>query len=111
MADAARILVVDDEEMLRELVSAFLEMEGHAVELAQDGGSALQAIEARRPDLVLLDLNMPSVSGWQVIERLKEQPAPPPVIAMSGMGMAEPPELQAVRSFVYGYLSKPFSQE
>jgi CheY-like chemotaxis protein len=111
MADAPRVLVVDDESMMRDLVSALLEMEGYVVEVADGGRSALEAIQAHPPDLVLLDLNMPGVSGWDVIDRLKEQEAPPPVIAMSGMGVAEPPELYAVRRFVYGYLPKPFSQE
>jgi CheY-like chemotaxis protein len=111
MADAARVLVVDDESMLRDLITAFLEEGGYVVEVAEGGRRALEAIDARPPDLVLLDLNMPGVSGWQVIDRLKERAAPPPVIAMSGIGVAEPPELYAVRRFVYGYLPKPFSQD
>jgi CheY-like chemotaxis protein len=111
MADTFRVLVVDDEEMMRDLLSGLLEMEGYVVEVAEEGRSALAAIDARPPDAVVLDLNMPGVSGWQVIDQLKEHRAPPPVIAMSGMGTTEPPELYAVRRFVFGYLSKPFSQE
>ncbi len=111
MAQPTRVLVVDDEEMMRELVSAMLEMEGHEVGVAEDGAAALQAIAARRPDLVLLDLNMPGMTGWQVIDRLKDHPSPPPVIAMSGMGTEEPPELTAVRKYVFGYLPKPFTHE
>jgi CheY-like chemotaxis protein len=111
MAETFRVLVVDDEAMMRDLLSGLLEMEGYAVEVAAEGRSALAAIDAHAPDAVLLDLNMPGVSGWQVIDQLKEHRAPPPVIAMSGMGTAEPPELYAVRSFVFGYLPKPFSQE
>jgi CheY-like chemotaxis protein len=111
MADAARVLVVDDEPMMRELMSALLEMDGYTVEVAAEGRSALKAIYAQPPDLVLLDLNMPNVSGWQVIDLLKEHRSPPPVIAMSGMGTTEPTEFYAVRRFVYGYLPKPFSQE
>ena len=111
MEQATRILVVDDEEMMRELVSATMEMEGHVVEVVAGGAAALEAIAARRPDLVLLDLNMPGMNGWQVIDRLKDHPSPPPVIAMSGMGTEEPPELTAVRKYVYGYLPKPFTHE
>jgi len=111
MAETFRVLVVDDEAMMRDLVSGLLEMEGYVVEVAEEGRSALAAIDARPPDAVVLDLNMPGISGWQVIDQLKEHRAPPPVIAMSGMGTAEPPQLYAVRRFVFGYLSKPFSQE
>jgi len=111
MAETFRVLVVDDEAMMRDLVSGLLEMEGYVVEVAEGGRSALAAIDARPPDAVVLDLNMPGISGWQVIDQLKEHRAPPPVIAMSGMGTAEPPQLYAVRRFVFGYLSKPFSQE
>jgi len=111
MAETFRVLVVDDEAMMRDLLTGLLEMEGYVVEVAEEGRSALAAIDARPPDAVVLDLNMPGVSGWQVIDQLKEHRAPPPVIAMSGMGTAEPPALYAVRRFVFGYLSKPFSQE
>jgi CheY-like chemotaxis protein len=111
MTVRTRVLVVDDEEMMRELVGTMLEMEGYEVAMADGGQSALDAIAARRPDLVLLDLNMPKMTGWQVIDRLKNHENPPPIIAMSGMGMKEPPGLNAVRRFVYGYLPKPFLHE
>jgi CheY-like chemotaxis protein len=105
-----RILVVDDDEMLRDVVTAMLEMEGRVVEMAAGGAEGLAAIAARRPDLVLLDLNMPGVSGWEVIERLGDHPSPPPVIAMSGMEV-EPADSFAVRPYVFGFLPKPFSHE
>lgn len=54
MADPARVLVVDDEQMMRDLVNALLETDGYVVELAPEGASALRAIDANRPDLVLL---------------------------------------------------------
>jgi CheY-like chemotaxis protein len=105
-----RILVVDDDEMLRGVVGAMLEMEGRVVELAAGGSAGLAAIAARRPDLLLLDLNMPDMTGWEVIERLKDHPSPPPVIAMSGMDM-EQPDSFPVRPYVYGFLPKPFDHE
>jgi CheY-like chemotaxis protein len=104
------ILVVDDDEMLRDVVSAMLEMEGRIVEVAASGPDGLAAIAVRRPDLVLLDLNMPGMSGWEVIDRLQDSASPPPVVAMSGMEI-EPGDLFAVRPYVYGFLSKPFTQE
>jgi CheY-like chemotaxis protein len=106
----ALILVVDDDEMLRDVVAAMLEGEGRVVEGAASGPDGLAAIAARRPDLVLLDLHMPGMSGWGVIERLKDRPSPPAVVAMSGMEV-EPADLFAVRPYVYGFLPKPFTQE
>jgi CheY-like chemotaxis protein len=111
MGERTRVLVVDDEELLRELVSAMLPAEDYAVSVANGGQSALAAILADPPDLVLLDLNMPGMTGWQVIDRLKDLPSPPPIIVMSGMGTEEPPELRAVRRYVVGYLPKPFTYE
>ena len=111
MAERTRVLIVDDEEMMRDLVSAMLPPEDYAVEAVDGGPSALAAIAARMPDLVLLDLYMPGMTGWEVIDRLKELASPPPVIAMSGLGTSEPPELHGVRRFVFGYLPKPFSHE
>ncbi len=111
MADAKRILVIDDEPAIRGLVQMMLETEGYAVTVAENGEQGLEQISETPPDLVLLDLMMPVLSGWDVIERLKEHPAPPPVIAISGQGGQEPPEFRAVRRFVYGYLPKPFGAE
>jgi CheY-like chemotaxis protein len=111
MGERILLLVVDDEEMMRDLVSAMLPTEDYVVSTANGGRSALAAISASRPDLVLLDLNMPGMTGWQVIDQLKDHPSPPPIIAMSGMGTTEPPELHAVRRYVLGYLPKPFTHE
>jgi CheY-like chemotaxis protein len=105
-----RILVVDDDEILRELLRDMLEGQERVVETATGGAEALAAIAARRPDLVLLDLNMPGVSGWDVVDRLAEHAAPPPVVAMSGMDV-EPADLVAVRPYVFGFLPKPFTQD
>ncbi len=111
MPERTRVLIVDDEEMMRDLVAAMLPPEDYAVETVDGGASALAAIDVRMPDLMLLDLNMPGITGWQVIDRLKELPSPPTVIAMSGMGAIEPPELQGVHRFVLGYLPKPFTHD
>jgi CheY-like chemotaxis protein len=104
------ILVVDDDEMLREVVSAMLEGEGRIIDTASSGPEGLAAVTERRPDLMLLDLTMPTMSGWEVIDRLSELTAPPAVVAMSGMDL-ESTDLFTVRPFVYGFLSKPFNQD
>jgi CheY-like chemotaxis protein len=111
MAERTRVLVVDDDELMRELVSAMLPEGDYEVSVADGGQSALTAIFSRPPDLVLLDLNMPGMTGWQVIERLNDLRSPPNIIAMSGMGTTEPSELRAVHRYVVGYLPKPFTHE
>jgi two-component system, OmpR family, alkaline phosphatase synthesis response regulator PhoP len=103
-----RILVVEDEKMMRELLGVLLEDGGFVVELASSGEDGLSKIRERRPDLLLLDLIMPGISGWDVLDRLKDHPDPPAVVVMSGMG-AEPNELRAIGHFVCGYLPKPFA--
>jgi two-component system chemotaxis response regulator CheY len=110
-ADKKRVLVIDDDEMIRDLTQVMLESEGYQVSVASDGSTGLVMINADPPDLVLLDLTMPRLDGWGVIEGLKSHHAPPPLIVMSGLGVEEPPRLRAVSEYVFGYLAKPFDVE
>lgn len=109
----ALVLVVDDEPDIRELVRLNLELEGHEVEQAGDGGAALVAVaDGLRPDLVLLDVMMPRVDGWEVLRQLKADPDPDvaatPVILLT----ARAAELDRIRSGIEGalrHLTKPFN--
>jgi CheY-like chemotaxis protein len=80
------VLVVDDFEDTRELYASALEAAGFAVAEAQDGEEALERIEAVRPALVVMDLSMPRVDGWEATRRLKANPrsADTIVIALTG---------------------------
>ena len=71
----ALILIVDDEVTSRLLTRAALEQSGFAVVEAKDGGGALSAFEPARPDLVLLDVDMPDMDGFSVCRKLREWPA------------------------------------
>lgn len=64
------VLVVDDDAGVREYVGDLLEMDGHEVRFAVDGPSALESIQAERPDCVLLDVMMPGMSGHQVLAEI-----------------------------------------
>jgi CheY-like chemotaxis protein len=69
------VLVVDDDADVREALGQALEDEGFAVLLAEDGQEGFDLMVARQPDLVLLDLMMPRMSGWQLVEAVKKNPA------------------------------------
>ena len=80
-----RVLVVDDDDDLRELVSLILTREGFSVETAVDGKEALDAAQARRPDLIVLDLMLPRFGGYEVLRRLQEgATAGVPIFVMTG---------------------------
>ena len=69
-----RILVVDDDPSVRDLVTLQLGLEGHEVVTAVDGSEALPAVEEHAPELVVLDVMMPGLSGWEVLEQLRADP-------------------------------------
>lgn len=68
------VLIVDDDPLITELISVNLEAEGYGVRTASDGEKALEAIEQHKPDLVILDIMMPHVDGWEVCRMIKENP-------------------------------------
>jgi DNA-binding response OmpR family regulator len=96
---------VDDEADVRHFLRLVLEASGYVVDCAADGREGLARIEAARPDLVLLDLMMPHLDGWGVLERLGDCPAPPSVVIVS----AAPDPARAMRAGAAGCLAKPFS--
>jgi len=75
MGKGGRILVVDDEPMLRETLGQVLSDEGYVVDIAVDGEDALERVRAARPDVILLDLMMPGMNGRQFLQALREDPA------------------------------------
>jgi CheY-like chemotaxis protein len=100
-----RILVVDDDPGIVQLLKDLLDLEGYAVDTANNGAVALVQVERRRPDLVLLDLMMPVMDGWQFLRACREQRdlADLPVVVLSAAKSA-PTDEPAVRGFV----GKPF---
>lgn len=105
-----RILVVDDEEHIRKIVRFQLEKSGYEVECAEDGLEALKAVEARTPDLILLDLMMPNMDGYEVCKRLKSdyQTNHIPVIMVTAKADLEN-KLQGFEEGANDYIAKPFA--
>jgi excisionase family DNA binding protein len=104
------VLVVDDDARLREYMRVNLEMEGYTVREASSADEALQAIEGGAPDLVLLDVVMPGVDGWQMLQRMQERHGSIPVIMFSGQ-VDEGSALDAEQRGARGFVGKPFDPQ
>ena len=103
----ARILVVEDEESLRDLYREALEVEGYVVIAACDGVEGLEKFRDEDPDIVLLDLMMPKLDGWEVLEKIR-QVSDSPVIIVTGQGTAEDIIKGLLEAGADDYLVKPF---
>jgi DNA-binding response OmpR family regulator len=106
---AARVLVVDDDDDIRGLLRTLLERAGAVVYDAPDGREGLREFHARRPDLVILDVAMPAMDGWQVLDRIRDM-SDVPVIMLT----ARADELERVRGLQAGaddYVVKPFGKQ
>lgn len=102
-----RILVVDDEPTIVEVVALYLEREGFAVVTAADGAAALAAVARQRPDLVILDLMLPRVSGLEVYRQIQAG-GPLPVIMLTARG-EETDRVVGLELGADDYVTKPFS--
>ena len=114
MADLKKssILIVDDTPDNLRLLSAILTAEGYKVRKALNGKTALRTIQTTPPDLILLDINMPEMNGYEVCQKLKESPntQPIPVIFISALNAVS----DKVKAFAFGgvdYITKPFQGE
>lgn len=104
-----RVLVVDDDERVREVVSWQLEAEGFTVGQAGDGPAALESIATLPPDLMVLDLSLPGLGGLDVLRRIRQH-SPLPVIVLSGRN-GETDRIIGLDLGADDYLVKPFSPE
>ena len=104
-----RVLVVDDSEVVRELIAVNLELEGLEVVRCADGQEALERVAEQRPDAITLDVMMPRLDGFSMVERLRADPltADIPVVVVTGRASAR--DLARGKALgVEAYLTKPF---
>jgi CheY-like chemotaxis protein len=82
----AKILVVDDDELMRDLICALLESKGHSVVDADNGDTAVNMARTELPDLIILDMNMPGMTGWETIPVIRSHPDTRdiPIVAVTG---------------------------
>jgi two-component system cell cycle response regulator DivK len=87
----AKILIVEDDEMNRDMLSRRLLRRGYDVILAMDGGEGVEKAMKDHPDIILMDMSLPTVDGWEATRRLKETPSTRtiPVIALTAHAMAD----------------------
>jgi excisionase family DNA binding protein len=106
------ILIVDDDARLREFVRVNLEMEGYAVREASSAEEGLTALEEEPPDLILLDVMMPQVDGWEMLRRVQERHGVGaiPVIMFSGK-VDEQSLKNAASRGAQGFIGKPFNPQ
>jgi len=105
-----RILIVDDEPNIVISLEFLMKREGHAVSIARDGPSALEAIRGTRPDLVLLDVMMPKKSGFEVCQEIRSDPEMAGVRIL--MLTAKGRDTEVAKGLALGadaYMTKPFS--
>src|ERR1700742_1840772 len=109
---AADILIVDDEADIRGLVAGILEDEGYGARLASNSDEAITAVEARRPQLILLDIWMQGskLDGLQLLETIKRQHPNVPVVMISGHGNIET-AVRAIKLGAYDFIEKPFKSD
>ncbi|WP_433248505.1 response regulator transcription factor [Streptosporangium sp. CA-135522] len=104
---SARILVVDDDPTVAEVVARYLERDGHLVECVTDGAEALRRALSNPPDLLVLDLMLPKMDGLQVCKKLRER-WPVPVIMLTALG-EEIDRVVGLETGADDYVTKPFS--
>ncbi|MFD0883835.1 response regulator transcription factor [Streptosporangium algeriense] len=104
---SARILVVEDDPTVAEVVTRYLERDGHRVECVDDGAEALRLALASPPDLLVLDLMLPRMDGLQVCRKLRER-WPVPVIMLTALG-EEIDRVVGLETGADDYVTKPFS--
>jgi DNA-binding response OmpR family regulator len=104
-----KILVVEDDPDLAALEAELLEEHGHQVEVANNGREALAAVERAAPDLILLDLKMPVMSGREFVEEYRRaQPSPAPIVVVTA---ADDAQVRAAEVGASGWIAKPFDPD
>src|SRR5262245_37928693 len=106
----ARILVVDDQEMMRDSLAATLAREGHEIVAANDGPVAVSKLQSGRFDLLITDLKMPKMTGIELLNESKRIRPDTPVVMMTAFATVQT-AVEAMRAGAYDYIQKPFDGE
>ena len=108
--DNPRILVVDDEKVIRDILSDFLKEEGYSVTTVEDGSAAMEELHRASYNLVISDLKMPKMGGLELVQQITEESLPVLTVIMTGFGTVET-AIEAMKRGAYDYILKPFKVE
>ena len=106
---ARSVLIVEDEQKIAELLRLYLEREGYATSIAADGGEAVEMFRKQDPDLVLLDVMLPVMDGWDVLRTIREE-SQTPVIMLTARGELND-KVSGLRMGADDYITKPFEMK
>lgn len=106
-----KIMVVDDEQDLREMIELMMKKEGFETEMAVDGTDFLNKIDVFQPDLVTLDVMMPGLTTKEILEKLKEKNSKPKIILLSVVRFSDEEKKKLFEMGVIDYITKPFEFE
>ncbi len=107
---SSRVLIADDEKVIREILAEFLAMEGYVVRGVEDGQRALDELRTRRYDMLISDLKMPGLDGLQLLEEIKKERLDVLSVIMTGFGTVET-AIEAMKRGAHDYILKPFKIE
>ena len=105
-----RILVVDDEKSMREILEIFLKNEGYHVSVAMNGESAVEALKSDIFDLIISDMKMPKMGGLELLKNVKESSPDTIFVVMTAFGTTES-AVEAMKLGAYDYIQKPFQMD
>ena len=108
MSDKAKILIVDDEPLIRDALAFKLTKDGYDVDTAEDGEKAIQKIESEEYHIIISDIMMPFISGFELVKILKERGTDAPVLMLTSLNS----ETAVLKAFDLGaddFMTKPFS--
>ena len=112
MSHLGRVLVVDDDDVIRQLITVNLELEGFEVTTAVDGQDCLDKVKDARPDVITLDIMMPRLDGWEAAGRLRADPETADIKVVLLSARAQEADLaRGSRIGVDAYLTKPFDPD
>ena len=108
--NSTKILIVDDELIMRESLAGWLERDGHSVQTASSGEEALESLKETRFDILLVDIKMEGISGLDVLHAVKENDPDVAVVMITALGQKEK-VLQSIQAGARDFVVKPFDQE
>ncbi len=105
----AKVLIVDDSEGFRRLNAELLKMDGHQVLTARNGRETLELVRSERPDILLLDIMMPGIDGYQVCQQVKGDPATRDTIVIMITALSQSARFKSLQAGADEHLTKPIS--